>query len=361
MIGLVDWDLQQSTNAKILIPNIEIMKLATYYKIEENTFCRLISLDETDLSSYEKIFFFSETGKNIPIPEKFLRADNVIYGGTAFTRNKYVPFDNEIIDFTIARPTIYKDFLKQKYQDGVNVKTIAHVLDDSYYRMYAGDKQLPVPPIITNKRCFIYDRIFFYNNWKEIIREILDRKPSRIIPIHPIICHKISDFFSLRQEPKISRNSDVVLEINIPLKDVNYMFKKYKQLFLADINKTSKVYLSLGGSFYSSFQYFKDFIYKMNLLYSFWSYNIPIKIMYIDPELGYTDPLSTLSNFVVQWTNNTTKDNKTLQERMHSRISKELEQKLREEKELLLKFYPNAMELFRHNYSELQERGIWVL
>jgi len=40
-----------------------------------------------------------------------LRAQNIVFGGTGFTK-EYVPFENEIIDFTIPKPTIYKDILK---------------------------------------------------------------------------------------------------------------------------------------------------------------------------------------------------------------------------------------------------------
>lgn len=87
------------------------MKLATYYRLEENTFCRLISLKEKELDSYEKIYFFSESAQPPVIPEAFLRANNVIYGGTGFTNN-YIPFENQLIDYTIPKPSIYKEFLK---------------------------------------------------------------------------------------------------------------------------------------------------------------------------------------------------------------------------------------------------------
>jgi len=63
MIGLVDYDFYSSTSTTSLIPNIEIMKLATYYRNEKNTFCRLIDLDETELTCYDKIYFFSESEK----------------------------------------------------------------------------------------------------------------------------------------------------------------------------------------------------------------------------------------------------------------------------------------------------------
>lgn len=85
MIGLLDYDIQVSTSNQIIIPNLEIMKLATYYKREENTYCRLLDFTDTELSNYDKIFFFSELAHHPQIPKQFLRANNVIFGGTAFT------------------------------------------------------------------------------------------------------------------------------------------------------------------------------------------------------------------------------------------------------------------------------------
>jgi len=61
VIGLVDYDFQSSTSVNLSVPNLEIMKLANYYRTEENKFARLISLNaEEDLTCYEKIYFFSE-------------------------------------------------------------------------------------------------------------------------------------------------------------------------------------------------------------------------------------------------------------------------------------------------------------
>ena len=49
MIGLVDLNLQKAEKS-LPPPNLEIMKLAEYYKREENKYCRLINLEETDYS-----------------------------------------------------------------------------------------------------------------------------------------------------------------------------------------------------------------------------------------------------------------------------------------------------------------------
>ena len=115
MIGLVDLQLQSWDKLQLCPPNLEIMKLATYYQTEENKFCRLINLDEKEFGGYEKVYIFSESKQFITVPEAFKRAPNVVYGGTAFTNGKYVPFENDLIDYTLARPYIYKNFLKEKY------------------------------------------------------------------------------------------------------------------------------------------------------------------------------------------------------------------------------------------------------
>ena len=122
------------------------MKLASYYKLEEKTFCQLVSPEETELEAYDQIFFFSEQD-DITVPDAFKKVKNVTFGGTAFTNGKYIPFKNEIIDYTIPRTFIYKNILSQKYQDGIKTKEINSFLDNSYYRIYAGDNKLP-PPLI---------------------------------------------------------------------------------------------------------------------------------------------------------------------------------------------------------------------
>lgn len=106
MIGLVDLNFQ-TAESTLPPPNLEIMKLAEYYKREENMFCRIINLDETELSGYERIYVFSENDGCITVPEAFRRASNIIYGGSAFTNKIYVPFENELIDYTIPRANIY--------------------------------------------------------------------------------------------------------------------------------------------------------------------------------------------------------------------------------------------------------------
>ena len=76
-------------------------------------------------------YIFSENDNCIDVPPAFKQAKNVIYGGSAFTNKKYVPFENELIDFTIPKPNIYSGLLKERYQIGVKEKNINHILEDS--------------------------------------------------------------------------------------------------------------------------------------------------------------------------------------------------------------------------------------
>ena len=228
MIGLVDYNLQVSDSVHLAPPNLEIMKLATYYKQEKNQFCRLIDLDEKEVDSYEKIFFFSEDNIDVSIPSVFQRATNIEYGGTNFTNGEYIPFEDEIIDFTLPRPAIYKSFLKEKYNDGIKTSVISQFLDNSYYRINAGTQRLPIPPMHRRKKIYIYDKNIFCDGWEDIFTSINARGPSSIACIHPIICTSLTQYFKIRAYNKMSRTNNYILDLGIPLTEIHYMLKNYK-------------------------------------------------------------------------------------------------------------------------------------
>ena len=205
MIGLVDLQLQSWDKPQLCPPNLEIMKIATYYQQEENRFCRLINLDETEFGAYETVYVYSESKSFVTVPEAFKRAPNVVYGGTAFTNGKYIPFTNKLIDYTIARPYIYTNFLKEKRIAGLKDIEVSRLLDNSYYRWHANTEVLPLPPIKKRHRIYIYDNNFFQNDWRKIIDKIIDRHPSSINFIHPAHYKKISDFLDVRKNALIAQ------------------------------------------------------------------------------------------------------------------------------------------------------------
>lgn len=356
MIGLVDFDLLTRSSKSLYIPNLEIMKLATYFKFEEKQFCRLMSLNETELSTYDKIYFFSEQ-ENIEIPLPFLRAKNVIFGGTAFSKGKYIPFENELIDYTLPKTFIYKDFLSQKYNEGIKTKEINGFLDNGYYRIYAGKNKLPPPAILKKKKIYIYDKDFFYPDWRETLTQLSEKVPSTIIRVHPLTCTSLSTFFEIRNFNRFSRKNEIILDLEVPYEDISRMFNKYEKKFLADINDSSNVYLPLGKTLSTNNKYLENLVYTLNLLYSFWARKIPIKIKYIKPNLGNYNPINNLSLLIENWSNFTTENKKKTP--LINRIKKgTLEE---EEYNFFLSYYPNMTDLFEQTFLDLNDRGYWRL
>ena len=359
MIGLVDLQLQSWPKPQLCPPNLEIMKLATYYQREENKFCRIINLDETEFSGYEKVYVFSESKDYIKVPEAFRRASNIVYGGTAFTNGKYIPFENKLIDYTIARPHIYSNFLKEKYIAGLKEIEITRLLDNSYYRWHAGNTVLPLPAIKKRHRIYIYDKDFFQEGWRKIIDRIMERNPSSINFIHPAHYKKISDFLEVRENSLIAKGNDAYLDLNIPLKETPILMKHYKNRLLAVINPSSQIYLSLGGSFHYQSDYLKDIIYKLNLLYIFWSCNIPLKMKYEEPTLGCYNPISNLSKLIATWTQGETISYKSIIDRIPKDKKLTEIRPEREQLRVILDRYPSSETLFRQTTETTKKGGFW--
>lgn len=332
------------------------MKLATYYQREENHFCRLINLDEQELGGYEKIYVFSESKNYTTVPDVFKRAQNVVFGGSAFTNNKYVPFENKLIDYTLPRTNIYASFLHDKYIAGLKEKEVIHLLDNSYYRWHAGNEILPLPAIKRRHRIYIYDVDFFQEGWRNVINKIMARNPSSIHFIHPAHYSKLSDFLEVKENNLIAKGNDSYLDLNIPLKETSILMKRYKNRLLSVIKPSSQIYLSLGGSFNYVSDYFKDIIYKLNLLYIFWGYNIPMKIKYENPSFGYYDPITDLSQLIATWTQGETNKYKSIIERIPKDKSMTDVRPEREQLKKIIEKYPSSMCLF-HQTSETTKKG----
>lgn len=326
--------------------------------IEENQFCKLVDLEETELTGYDKIFFFSEQEEQPVVPPQFLRADNVVFGGTTFTNGVYQPFENSLIDFTLPRTAIYKDFLKKKYNDGVKTNALVHILDDTYYRNYAGEMRLPLPAILPNKRVILYDKEFFYPDWQKTLDVISSRKCSSIVRVHPIVCKTLGQYFGVREYQKVNRANSFILDLAVPLDETPYFFKHYKNKFLADVMLSSNVFLPLGGTWPTKLLYAKDITYKLNFLYCFWSRSIPIKIKYIQPKIGVHNPFEDLCKYIERWSWNY--EPKKLDRTILESIPKKKDYNyVRDQYEEFLKYKPNDSILFKKNHMEIRNGGLW--
>ena len=354
MIGLIDLDLYSSQ--KLSLPNLEIMKLATYYQKEKKEYVRLIDLNETNFSGYDKIFLRNDNFQ-LTIPQHFLESNNIEYGGLAFSKGVYIPFENEIIDFCLPLVSIYKPFLREKMIEGFKTKEINSFLDNTYVRISNGKEKLPIPPIQPRKKVYIYDDNLIQDGWEKAIETMAKRRPSSIVTIHPIRCSTINQFLKVRAYTKIARTNKIILDMPLPLEELNIFFKKYENLLLAEVTTSAEVYLTCGEKrdiINSKVSYSNNICYVLNLLYSFWARKIPIRLHYDLFSLSDTNPFHELYLLMENWSNLSTplKRDKKLIERIKT-------DKQKEAYELFLKFYPGEKNLFIQDFNSLSNRGYW--
>ena len=356
MIGLVDRDLfVKSTDTKLYYPNLEIMKLYNYHKVESGRFCRLISpFEEINASSYDEIYFCSNDIEcNIPVQ---FRAPNVKFCGQAFGRGKYIPFKDELIDFVLPKISIYQEFLQKKYkEDGIKTKEINKFLDASYSRTYIQNVILPISPIKKNKRVILYDDIFFYNDWEKVIERIESKKPKTIIYINPIVCNTIEEFIIMRKKQIISRSNEFILNFHYSNKELKQVIDENKNFLLGDILKTSSVYLPIGGAHKSQLACIADLFDKLNILYYFWSLGIPIKLKYIKPNIGTKHDYKEFLQQVERWS--CAFNEKTLNNPLRGFFKT----KSKEQYEEILKYFSNSSYMFSTCFNDLKEGGYWRL
>jgi hypothetical protein len=99
-IGLLDQDLLLRPGH--FCPNLEIMKLSTYYK-NQKEIVRLI-LDARTTDQYREVIIRKDKIDN-SYPDTLFGKQNISFGGLAFTNNKYKPMpdemENSLPDITI--------------------------------------------------------------------------------------------------------------------------------------------------------------------------------------------------------------------------------------------------------------------
>lgn len=116
-IGLLDQDALSSPNT--FLPNLEIMKLSTYYKKNKNYVSFI--LDPNKIERYNKVVLRKDMNDGEYLSELFLE-DKCEYGGLAFTNGVYVPLAEEIED-SVPDISIYNSYFKKiligkkKYED----------------------------------------------------------------------------------------------------------------------------------------------------------------------------------------------------------------------------------------------------
>lgn len=136
-IGLIDYDAFSSPSR--FFPNLEIMKLSSFFKKDKNI-VKLI-LNFSNLDRYSKFYLRKNIGDD-DYPSSLIIDNRCEYGGLAFTRNSYVPLDEEI-EKSVPDFQIY----------------------EKYYSSFNNFKSIKDRKGMLNKSCFI--RLFYNDKLKD--------------------------------------------------------------------------------------------------------------------------------------------------------------------------------------------------
>ena len=255
--------------------------------------------------------------------------------------------------------TLYNDFVQERVVNKLTTTNRAlQFLDSIYYKSYdQKGKKLPLPPAAKRKRFYVYDVDFLSvpNCW-DILEEIAERLPSSIYMVHPILCKTIKQFLLLREDyEKVSRNNKIILDYFVPLHHLEVYFGKYKLKLLGEITKTANVNIYLGKNYsndtYNEVFYLRNIFYCLNLIFSYYSRNIPIKTeLYY--SLSETNPYEDVYTAIRLWANSDDYD-MTLAQSFGTK-------KLKERMEELIEKNPAFAVFFDKTKNDLiTTRGIW--
>lgn len=350
MIGIIDYELLMAKRG-LPPPSLSAMKMAAYLKSTQSDYVVLLQTME-NIEHYERVCFFSDWIID-KLPKEIFQFSNVeLYG-------LYLNPIPKLAEHMIPDTTIYNDIIQEKIVNKtVSTSRALQFLDSIYYKCYDQEgKRLPLPPSAKRKRFYIYDNDFLsLSDCWQIIEEIVERNPSAIYMTRPIQCHTVKQFFTLREDyEKVSRNNKIFLDYFVPLHHLETYFGKYKLKLLGEITKTSDVCIYLGKNYgndvYSETFYIRNIFYCLNLAYSYYSRNIPIKSD-IYHHYDVTNPYEDVYNAIRLWINSEDYDMTLAQ----SFGTKKLKERMAELIEKNSAFEP----FFNKTKNDLiQTRGIW--
>lgn len=183
-IGIIDADLLDNGTRH---PNLALMKISGYYKAQGEDVKLIQSYN--DLKNYSKIYI-SKVFNFTKIPNKVLKMNNIIIGGTGFFEDggENLP---DGIEHHMPDYDLYLDFINEKLSQNASRSKYADYLDYSigfstrgcfrkckfcvnkkYDRPF---KHSPISEFLAKDRPYIYlwdDNFFAFSDWEEILDEI---------------------------------------------------------------------------------------------------------------------------------------------------------------------------------------------
>lgn len=179
-VGFYDTDTH--IKPKKLLLNLELMKVANYYR--EQGEAVILENDLSKITNHDKFFIFRDL-----LPKQAFKnhksifhspEEDVKHFGLAYTNGKYVPLDRE---YEEQEPylKVYSPYLIDKVQTGqMGATDVEKVMNSHYIRLKAGDYEMNLEPLDRRYKVYIYDtNIEEVSNWEEKLHFIRENLCSK--------------------------------------------------------------------------------------------------------------------------------------------------------------------------------------
>ena len=329
------------------------MKLSSYYKRNEpKEHIRLLT-DTVQMMNCDLVYFLSNKLLE-EIPDEIFMTENIKFYG------KYLPDDiPNLIHHMPPDVSIYNEVVQKRLTDDkVGTAKALSFLDSIYYQAFVNEQLIPVPPMAPKTRVYLYDKDILGNEscWK-VFDSIIKKRPSTICCVETIQCHTISQFLYLREEyEKVSRANKIILDYYVPPHQFEKYFGKYKLKLLGEITTNSNISIYLGKNYgadsYTSTFYIRNIAYCINLLFSYYSRNIPIFSEIYYPPTKELNPYIEIYKAIRSWSNSDNKD-LTFEQAFRTKKQKEILQTLIEKNPIFKGFLPYSKNML------IKTKGMW--
>lgn len=234
-IGLLDQDALSSPST--FHPNLEIMKLSTYYKKSKNFVSFILNLDNID--RYTKIVLRKDIDDENYL-SNILLDKRCNYGGLAFTNNIYSPLDisieNSVPDFSIYNSYFNKILIKEKSYETLRKKYSR----GSFVRLSTNGKDcnLDISKGILNGArrgydIYVYDNdVFKIKNYKEAISSIVRGAAQKVLFIHPQSSSSFNQIEELCLCPWCGTKNEIIYDKMIYNKEFKEICSKSNNFFV---------------------------------------------------------------------------------------------------------------------------------
>ena len=230
-IGIIDQDAF-SIPIKDFIPNLEVMKISSYYKKNKNIVSLLLNLEDNE--RYSKLFLRKDNPKS-DYYSSLILDKRCSYGGLSFTNGIYAPLE-DTIENSIPDISIYDNFFKRNFIGSAAIEKQKRILLNSNFIRLSTDNINCNENFKNYLQTKSHTRVYVYDtnilNIKDSI-EVLDSFPfgfyQKVYLIHPIKITSIEEAERLCSKKWYAPQEQIIFSKDLSNKEFKELCKVSKR------------------------------------------------------------------------------------------------------------------------------------